>query len=93
MSLSISTTSAKLIALLENAMELAVIHQQRTIAADAVRACGIYSENLKTGVAADWFLDLSAAILDKPSVPLSEMFKDVQTEIIKADKGRNQSPV
>lgn len=93
MPISISTTSAKLITLLENAMELAIIHQQRTLAADSVRACGIYSENLKTGVSKDHFLDLAAAILDKPSAPLAEMFKDVQTEIIKADKGRNQSSV
>lgn len=93
MPLAISTTSAKLITLLENARELATVHQQRTLAADTVRACGIYSENLKTGVPKDQFLDLAAAILDKPSGPLSEMFKDVQTAILRADSGRNKSSV
>ena len=91
MSLPISTTSAKLITLLENARELAMTHQQRTLAADTVRACGIYSENLKTGIPKDFFTDLAAAILDKQSFPLSEMFKDVQVEVLRADSGRKST--
>lgn len=92
MNVPISTIASKLIVLLENAKELAVDHQQRTVAADAVRACGIYAENLKINIPRECFIDLAAAILDKPSAPLIEMFKDAQSRIILADRGTRKIP-
>ena len=89
----ISTISAKLITLLENARELAIVHQQRSLAADAVRACGIYAKNLKIGVPLECFQNLSNAIIDKPNSPLSDMFEDAQIKIIRADKSSEGSSV
>jgi hypothetical protein len=88
----LSTIAAKLITLLENAKDLAVTHQQRTIAADAVRACGVYAKNLKIGVPTERFTDLAAAILDKPSAPLLEMFDDTHAMIVKADRAPSEAP-
>lgn len=91
MSKHISTISAKLITLLENARELAVVHQKRTLASDAVRACGIYAETQKVGVPNQYFQNLANAILDKPNGPLNEMFEDAQLRIIRADKSSDGS--
>lgn len=95
MSIPISTISAKLITLLENAKDLAINHQQRTLASDAVRACGIYANSLKIGVSLETFKDLSAAVLDKQNAPLAEMFEDVQRKIVQADRasGKKTSAV
>ena len=78
----ITTTYAKLLTLIENARDLAITHQQKKLASDAIRACGIYAENLKIGVPRSRFETLANSLIDKPNGRLHEMFDDIQAQIL-----------
>jgi hypothetical protein len=71
----------RLLALLENARELAVIHQQRTVAADVVNGCRIYANTLRLPLD-ETFCDLAEAVRSKNPFALNESFDRVEQKIV-----------
>lgn len=78
-------TASKIVALLENAQQLSVGHQQRTLAADVVRACRILSESRAFPVDAVMFDALEKAIPGRMNGELSGMFHDLKQQVVSAD--------
>jgi hypothetical protein len=80
-------TAEKIIALLENAKKLAVFHQRRTLAADAVEACRLLSEARSFPVPSARFNALRLAVRGKMNGELSEMFDDIKRMVVATDMG------
>ena len=80
-------TAEKLVALLDNAKKLAVFHQRRTLAADAVEACKLFAEARSFPVPSNRFDALRCAVRGKMSGELSEMFDELKKTVVATDIG------
>jgi len=81
-----ASISDKLLALLDNARTLSIRQQQRTLAADVVRACKILAKNDSSPVSPELFDPLIEGIPGKMNQPLAELFAATETAIYKANR-------
>jgi len=84
--MELSKPAERLIALLENARELAIRHQQRTVASDVVLGCRVYANSIRLGLSDDYFLDLAESIKGKNSNVLNEHFDFLEAKIFQIAK-------
>jgi hypothetical protein len=87
MSYKPTDTAEKLVALLDNAKKLAVYHQRKTLAADAVEACKLFSEARSFPMASNQFDSLRHAVRGKMNSELSDMFDEMKKMVVAADMG------
>ena len=80
-------TAEKLVALLDNAKKLAIYHQRRSLAADAVEACRLFSEARSFQVPPNRFEALRCAVRGKMNGELSEMFDELKKTVVATDMG------
>jgi len=81
MSLQLQQKANRLIALLENARQLAVTHQDRTVAVDVVNGCKVYAKAINLPME-DHFDDLAEAVRAKNPFALNECFDRVEQKIV-----------
>ena len=91
MSYKPTDTAEKLVALLENAHKLAVYHQRKTLAADAVEACRLFSEARSFPLESNRFDALRLAVRGKMNVELSEMFEEIKKMVVATDMGTQKT--
>ena len=74
--LKLSRNSSRIVALLENARDLAVIHQQRPQAAQVVTRASEFARSIHQTALADSLLTLAGMVRGKNSLELNERFDD-----------------
>ena len=81
MPIQIEQVANRLIALLENARQLAVTHQDRTVAVDVLEGCRVYASSIRMPVD-DYLADLAEAVKGKNPFELNQYFDRVSQRII-----------
>jgi hypothetical protein len=72
-----------MIALLENARQLAVRQQQRQLAADVVRSCAMFAKSLRHDELGGKLSALSSEIADKNNAVLNDLLDRACYEVIR----------
>ncbi len=72
--------AGEIMALLQNARKIAILRQDRRLAADAVRACSLYAKGMGFPCDHDLLENLAASIVDKNNYALIDAFDKVERE-------------
>lgn len=80
-----SPAARKIIALVNNAKDLAINHQKRTVAADVIEACRVFAKGQNFGISDDIFDILSYSIKNKQTQTLMEDFDIAEESIVAFD--------
>lgn len=79
----LSQHGAQMVAILENARQLAVRHQQRLLAAKEIRSCAIYARTLSNPEIQEKMLVLSSLLRDKNNVELNALFDQACLDVVR----------
>lgn len=85
-----SESSDRVMAILKNARKMAVVRQDRRMAADVLRACALYVRDTNFPCDPDVFVRLADSIVDKNNSALLEAFEKAERELSSSFKGADK---
>jgi len=77
-------SSDRVMTLLRNAMKMAIVRQNRHLAADVLHACSLYVKGTNFPCDPNIFERLAVSIIDKNNSALIEAFGKVEHELLKS---------
>ena len=80
--LKLTRNSSRIVALLENARDLAVVHQQRPQAASVVTHASEFARSIHQEALADNLLTLAGMVRGKNNLELNERFDDACHSVV-----------
>lgn len=81
----VSDTANRLIALIGNAKQLAIFHQQRSSSIGVIKACRVLAEQKKFNIDPFFFDVIVDGIMGKTPAALKEAFESLENRIVAID--------